>query len=106
MPDNIPLESQELIRQFKEEEARKAALRKATKPPKEKEAKKLPRGAKSEEVIHFVSSLGFKIQTGGNHSYFLAANGEKCTIPFHGSQHGYANGTLRSIEKFCLRNKP
>ena len=106
MPD-IPLESQEQIRQFNEEQARKEALKKAANPTKEKEVKRLSPGSKSKEVIQFVNSCGLEIITGkGKHPKILAPNGEKISVPIHGGEYGYAPGTIRSIEKFCLRNKP
>lgn len=105
MPDQIPVEAQELIRQFEEEEARKAAERAVRKgQPAPREIKTAPlRNVTAKEMMARARNVGCEIVPGGKHgTHIKGPDGREISLPVHGGGQGniLATGTTISIDRF------
>lgn len=106
MPDNIPVEAREMIRQFQEDEARKAAEKAARRisPDSPREIKIVPmRNITAREMIARARDAGCEIVSGGKHgTHIKGPDGREVSLPVHGGGHGniLATGTARSIDSF------
>lgn len=106
MGDRIPDDAREMIAQFKQEEARKAAERAAQKGEKarNKDRKQPKKTMKPADVEAHAMNFGFKVETGGgNHGkHLVAPNGKRVSLPNHPGD--LATGTARVIKNFIANN--
>lgn len=103
MSDAIPLETQELIRQFKEEEAKKAAGRAfVKKPPLKRETQQIPRQLTAKEAEHLALRFSCHIESGnGRHGkHIVAPDGESVPLPDHGGGKSLSTGVRENIKGF------
>lgn len=104
MPDQIPVEAQELKRQFEEEEARKAAEKAARKSSEgQREIKVIPRrNLTAREIMDQARNVGCTIETGGGKhgTHIKGPDGREISLPVHGGGVTLATGTARSIDKW------
>lgn len=102
MPDNIPVEAREMIRQFQEDEARKAAEKAAKRisPDSPREIKIVPmRNITAREMIARARDAGCEIVSGGKHgTHIKGPDGREISLPVHGGGVTLATGTARSID--------
>lgn len=101
MSDAIPLEAQELIRQFKKEERLKAEQRALFKKPKI-ETQKVPHQLTTKDAESMATRFGCRVERGnGRHGkHIIAPNGEHIPLPDHGGGKSLSTGVRKNIVKF------
>lgn len=108
---SIPLEAQELIVEFKkqqaEEEIRRAKASEGRQTKKEVRQEGKKRWTQA-DLESYAKQLGHTIVTGGREGKYLRSpTGLRIPLPDHGSRKGFATGTMRHakkmIEKFGIK---
>ncbi|MBI4084821.1 MAG: hypothetical protein HY431_02845 [Candidatus Levybacteria bacterium] len=106
MGDNIPDGAREMIAQFKQEEARRAAERVAQRGEitRSKDRRQPKKRMNPREVEAHAMQFGIVAETtGANHGkHLVAPNGARCSLPDH--PRDLATGTLQEIKKFIAQN--
>ncbi|MBI2039517.1 hypothetical protein HYT18_00415 [Candidatus Microgenomates bacterium] len=103
----IPLESQNLIKEFLAQQVAEEQEREKQKQAcKRVEDRMIRKPMTAREVQRYAKDLGFSVESGkGRHGiHLVSADGRECPLPVHGRGRTLANGTQHSIMTFINQN--